>query len=822
MRITLSVLLATLTIYCSSSVLSLPPSLIATAASLGRHYARQKRSNQGAVAAAAAATDHLLLQPNVVTDSLPPHAWQTTLLSKKDPRFILGGKNIASNGYTGTEAANDDITQLSSFELNNNAGNKMTHPNHVSGNKLSEKAKDAHERRGGNAMIEFNRKLPSEYDLNTLLASAAAAGHLELQRDAAQSMGKQQQSGSALWRRHMQPADVAPRIRAMQMKEFFTPLKYWAHHCQSTEHNCPQEYYRALFADRSRAAAAAAKQMDDFTPSVAGDAVAVQPTANAAGDDDDDDVNMNAHAFVFGGGDPLANFNDDAAVDNVYNEAGEVADMASSDGDHNNEDDDDDDDEDTNAANDILMLLNGEQDVMKFLSWAMQQLYPYQHFANKSGNGGAEYYHPGMFNWKKFNLSGHLEPPLLVEEPHYVIVRREQLEEDLQPGARTANRQSTQRSSPYLSVFNFNHGPQYKADPFIPPRGRKHNLPDLDALLNRYETFVPNRGKRDRIKDIFKYDDLFFPNRGKKQQKPPKATALALNGQSQRHYDDETNDLKGIGSANEGNSDYVGDRALLLDSQVDDSDDNSKTYSDTIDSNLEADGDSNGDGENDAIVSAFVGWPLENDDNAALTSNQINGTDQSDKSSMPKIGAINALTHAMLKRPVMIAAQPQHWRSAFKNRRMRRVAGIFAGATRLAANRLRSMSTVSQRHRHLRSEQFQKQQQKKQTQRRTTWQMSLPPSNQVRTNINDLDRLPWRLVKQKPKQRHNKNALTAQHLPLTWLQHLPVEQELTQSERLQQLQRQLQQHLLDRVDGVDAGRSSPPETLDIDRIYFSI
>ncbi|XP_054747776.1 uncharacterized protein LOC129253432 [Anastrepha obliqua] len=643
------------------------------------------------------------------------------------------------------------------------------------------------------------------------------------------------------------------------------------------------------------------------------------PTANAAGDDDDDDVNMNAHAFVFGGGDPLANFNDDAAVDNVYNDAGEVADMASSNGDHNYDDDDGDDDEDTNAANDILMLLNGEQDVMKFLSWAMQQLYPYQHFANKSGNGGAEYYHPGMFNWKKFNLSGHLEPPLLVEEPHYVIVRREQLEEDLQPGARTANRQSTQRSSPYLSVFNFNHGPQYKADPFIPPRGRKHNLPDLDALLNRYETFVPNRGKRDRIKDIFKYDDLFFPNRGKKQQKPPKATALALNGQSQRHYDDETNDLKGIGSANEGNSDYVGDRALLLDSQVDgdddsnltappaidamrrmlggimksvrphtldmaspgnearggddsgtlgirydkNSDDNSKNYSDTIDSNLEADGDSNGDGENDAVVSAFVGWPLKNDDNAALTSNQINGNNQSVKPSMPKIGAINALTHAMLKRPAMIAAEPQHWRSAFKNRRMRRVAGIFAGATRLAANRLRSMSTVSQRQRqryqlqrqirqqlhynqqgsdlqlqqqqqpsnkvtlryfsrHLRSEQFQKQQQKKQAQRRTTWQMSLPPSNQVRTEINALDRLPWRLVKPKPKQRHNKNPLTAQHLPLTWLQHLPVEQEQTQSERLQQLQQQLQQHLLDRVDGVDAGHISSPETLDIDRIYLNI
>lgn len=36
--------------------------------------------------------------------------------------------------------------------------------------------------------------------------------------------------------------------------------------------------------------------------------------------------------------------------------------------------------------------------------------------------------------------------------------------------------------------------------------------------MNRYEPFVPNRGKRDRVKDLFKYDDLFYPNRGKKQR----------------------------------------------------------------------------------------------------------------------------------------------------------------------------------------------------------------------------------------------------------------------------------------------------------------
>lgn len=64
-------------------------------------------------------------------------------------------------------------------------------------------------------------------------------------------------------------------------------------------------------------------------------------------------------------------------------------------------------------------------------------------------------------------------------------------------------------------------------DPFIPPRGRKHEngKPNINGLIRQYnDLFVPNRGKKDnkerirkdKIKDIFKYDDLFIPNRGKK------------------------------------------------------------------------------------------------------------------------------------------------------------------------------------------------------------------------------------------------------------------------------------------------------------------
>ncbi|ALC46596.1 CG34388 [Drosophila busckii] len=143
----------------------------------------------------------------------------------------------------------------------------------------------------------------------------------------------------------------------------------------------------------------------------------------------------------------------------------------------------------------IFMLLTGEQDIVRFLHWAMKQMYSYKPSGFGLNPHSADFYHPGMFMWKKLNLSGHLEPPLIVDEPQYILVRREQ-----------QNR---------ANIYQLGA----ESDPFIPPRGRKHNAPDLESLLQRYETFVPNRGKKDKVKDLFKYDDLFYPNRGKKQQR---------------------------------------------------------------------------------------------------------------------------------------------------------------------------------------------------------------------------------------------------------------------------------------------------------------
>jgi len=78
-----------------------------------------------------------------------------------------------------------------------------------------------------------------------------------------------------------------------------------------------------------------------------------------------------------------------------------------------------------NGNNEVFLLLTGEQDLVRFLHWAMQQLYPQQHSDIKLDANAADFYHPGMFIWKKLNFSGHLEPPLIVDEPRYVLVRRE-------------------------------------------------------------------------------------------------------------------------------------------------------------------------------------------------------------------------------------------------------------------------------------------------------------------------------------------------------------------------------------------------------------
>ncbi|EDW81585.2 uncharacterized protein Dwil_GK10944 [Drosophila willistoni] len=252
-----------------------------------------------------------------------------------------------------------------------------------------------------------------------------------------------QQQGLARREQQSMPQEIAvPQRSATNVAglKYATPHKYWESRCQGGlkgSANCPREYYRAMLAARNKDAL---MQMNSMQDSYTGS------------DDASDDVSMEA-------------------------------------------DESEDEDE---SSNDVFMLLTGEQDLIKFLNWAMQRLYPYERFGGNLSESAAEFYHPGMFLWKKLNLSGHLEPPLIVDEPHYVLVRREKLLDGYQMGDDVLHEEDD--------------------DPFIPPRGRKHNSPDLDALMNRYETFMPNRGKRDKVKDLFKYDDLFFPNRGKKHR----------------------------------------------------------------------------------------------------------------------------------------------------------------------------------------------------------------------------------------------------------------------------------------------------------------
>ncbi|XP_055849607.1 uncharacterized protein LOC129914403 [Episyrphus balteatus] len=129
---------------------------------------------------------------------------------------------------------------------------------------------------------------------------------------------------------------------------------------------------------------------------------------------------------------------------------------------------------------DILLHLSGDKDLYKFLEWTMEQLGSVNSY-NASGS-----YYTGLNMWKK----GRRELPLYVEEPKYIVVRRE--------------------PDDFEQKLNF--GDNEDDIPFIPPRGRKY-FPHF----SREDSFIPHRGKKDKLKDIFKYDELFFPHRGRKR-----------------------------------------------------------------------------------------------------------------------------------------------------------------------------------------------------------------------------------------------------------------------------------------------------------------
>lgn len=73
---------------------------------------------------------------------------------------------------------------------------------------------------------------------------------------------------------------------------------------------------------------------------------------------------------------------------------------------------------------DVVLLLTAEQNLMQFLRWALSELYPYEWKLPDESDNGTNYYHSGKLGWDKLSLLGRLEPPLLVQEPHYVQVRR--------------------------------------------------------------------------------------------------------------------------------------------------------------------------------------------------------------------------------------------------------------------------------------------------------------------------------------------------------------------------------------------------------------
>lgn len=88
-------------------------------------------------------------------------------------------------------------------------------------------------------------------------------------------------------------------------------------------------------------------------------------------------------------------------------------------------DDQNEDQSDVDDAEDIFLLLNAEQDLIKFLHWAMNQLQPLEEYNRSLVNDS-------MFQWKNSNLSWRREP-MYVQEPRYIIAPAESKKDDYSP-----------------------------------------------------------------------------------------------------------------------------------------------------------------------------------------------------------------------------------------------------------------------------------------------------------------------------------------------------------------------------------------------------
>lgn len=106
----------------------------------------------------------------------------------------------------------------------------------------------------------------------------------------------------------------------------------------------------------------------------------------------------------------------------------------------------------------------------------------------------------GLQIWNSVNLSSKRERPNYISEPAYLLIRKEL--DDPEKLAKVIQNEY-----------------------FVPPRGRRNNF---NNILKPEDLFMPNRGKKDQkssesikksttnFKDILTAPDLFVPNRGKK------------------------------------------------------------------------------------------------------------------------------------------------------------------------------------------------------------------------------------------------------------------------------------------------------------------
>lgn len=280
MKITLAVLfLAALTIYCKcAAVLSLPPSLIAHAASLDEKIPNaptnkdnEKQEQQHLVDNEDEVLKEAALAADLYTNL--KNLWHNDLslnLQKREQRNTFDDDIV--NVAAMQQQQHQPMAAIKKNNLNQNAPQPHDNNNDITGHKIPSNDNNHNNNNNKNE----NNILKSSLETSLPLSLSSAATHLNIQQqnvaplvdnfDSSDWLSydspeiiddifvspspHQQLQGSPTFQLKRRELENMPEDSTI-LNRFLKPTKYWSRLCPlENENNCLQEYYGALIADR--------------------------------------------------------------------------------------------------------------------------------------------------------------------------------------------------------------------------------------------------------------------------------------------------------------------------------------------------------------------------------------------------------------------------------------------------------------------------------------------------------------------------------------------------------------------------------------------